>query len=75
MPGPQPSASAGELAQRIIAQLEIAIGIARAAQSSADAGDAQRALAILHDVEPALFEVTTLLNAVSLLRGNHQRDA
>ena len=73
MPDRQPPASAIELVHRINERLELAVGVARAAKSAADADDTARALTMLRDVEPPLFEVMTLLNAVSLLRGNHQR--
>jgi hypothetical protein len=73
MPDRQAPASAGELLHRINDQIEIAVSVARAATVSLGAGDAARALAMLRDVEPSLFEAMTLLNAASLLRGNHQR--
>jgi hypothetical protein len=36
------------------------------------ADDVTSTLARLRDVEPALFDVMTLLNAASLMRGNHR---
>jgi hypothetical protein len=42
-----------------------------AAAACAQAGDTDRALALLRDIEPPLYEVTTLLNAASILRGDH----
>jgi hypothetical protein len=72
MPERQTPLSANELVHRVNEQLEIAVGAARAAKTSAEAGDVASALARLGDVEPALFEVMTLLNAASLMRGNHR---
>jgi hypothetical protein len=73
MPDRQPPAATIELFHRINERLELAVFAARAAKSSADADDIPRALAMLHDAEPLLFEVMTLLNAASLLRDNHER--
>jgi hypothetical protein len=53
--------------------LDEAGAVARAAEACAKAGDTTRALAILPDIEPPLYEVTTLLNAASILRGDHSR--
>jgi hypothetical protein len=75
MPDRQPPASASEVVLRVNEQLEIAVGAARGAKAIADAGDTAQALAMLRNVEPPLFELMTLLNAASLLRGNHQRNA
>lgn len=72
MPERQLPPSANELVHRVNQQLESAVSVARAAKTSAEAGDAPRALAILRDVEPLLFEVMTLLNAASLMRGNQR---
>jgi hypothetical protein len=44
---------------------------ASAAKACAESGNTDQALALLRDIEPPLYEVTTLLNAASLLRGNH----
>jgi hypothetical protein len=41
--------------------------VAKAAEACAEAGDPARAITIMLDVEQPLYEVTTLLNAASLL--------
>ena len=48
-------------------RLDGAVAVAKAAEACADAGDAGRAITIMLDVEQPLYEVTTLLNAASLL--------
>ena len=48
-------------------RLDGAIAVAKAAEVCAEAGDSGRAIAILLNVERPLYEVTTLLNAASLL--------
>ena len=55
---------------RVNESLDVAVRVALAALICAEAGDTTRALTILLEMEPALYEVTTLLNAASLLRGN-----
>jgi hypothetical protein len=70
MPDPQAAASAKELVRRINERLDVATGVARTAEACAEAGDTRQALTVLLDIEPPLYEVTTLLNAASLLRGN-----
>ncbi len=64
MAGPQ-APRPNELARRIVAQLRVAADMARAAEACAAAGQTDQALALLCDIEPALYEVTTLLNAAS----------
>lgn len=71
MSDPQPPASMSELVRRIVTQLQAAADAASAAQACAAAGDTDRALALLRDIEPKLYELTTLLNAASMLRGRH----
>ena len=64
----QPSAiSVKDCIRFIRERLDGAIAVAKAAEARAEAGDVGRALAILLDVEQPLYEVTTLLNAASLL--------
>jgi hypothetical protein len=62
-----------ELLRRIGERLQAAADAASAAAACAQAGDTDRALALMRDIEPPLYEVTTLLNAASLLRGNPAR--
>jgi hypothetical protein len=64
-----------EIVRRIVEHLQAAIDAASAAAACAKAGDTARALALLHNIEPPLYEVTTLLNAASILRGNHRDSA
>jgi hypothetical protein len=71
MAGPQ-APSPNELVRRIVERLRAAADMARAAEACAEAGHTDQALAMLRDIEPALYEVTTLLNAASVLRGNHR---
>jgi hypothetical protein len=70
MADPQAPRSTTELVRRIVERLAAAVGAARAAEACAEAGNTDQALAMLRDVEPALYEATTLLNAASFLRGN-----
>jgi hypothetical protein len=72
MADPQ-SPGSSELLHRISERLRAAAEAAGAAESCAAAGNLDLALAMLSDVEPWLYEVTTLLNAASILRGNHTR--
>jgi hypothetical protein len=60
-----------DLVRRIVERLQAAVGAARLAEACAQAGHADQALAMLREVEPALYEVATLLNAASVLRGKH----
>jgi hypothetical protein len=62
-----------ELVRRISEHLHAAAAVASAAQAFAEAGNTDRALEMLRDLEPPLYEATTLLNAASMLRGNHTR--
>jgi hypothetical protein len=73
MGDPQAPGSSADLVRRIAARLQAAAGVASAAEACAEAGNADRALAMLRDIEPPLYEVTTLLNAASMLRGDHTR--
>ena len=49
-------------------RLEQAASIAKAAQACADAGNIEKAIEIANDVEQLLYEVTTFLNAASMIR-------
>ena len=62
-----PAISVKDILGCIRARLDGAVAVARAAEACADAGDVERALTIMLDVEQPLYEVTTLLNAASLL--------
>jgi hypothetical protein len=73
MSDPQAPGSAAELVRRVLEQVQAAADAARTAQACAKAGDTDQALALLCDIEPLLYEVTTLLNAASMLRGNDTR--
>ena len=73
MSDPQAPGSTTELVHRIVERLLAAVGAARTAEACAEAGNTDQALAMLREVEPALYEVATLLNAASMLRGNHAR--
>jgi hypothetical protein len=73
MADPHAASSKQKLVRRIVEHLEAAASAARAAQTHAEAGDADQALAMLGNVEPPLYEATTLLNAASILRDNHAR--
>ena len=48
-------------------RLDLAAGIARAAQVCADAGNIEKAIEIALDVEQILYEVNTFLNAASMI--------
>jgi prephenate dehydratase len=73
MSDPQAPASTTELVRRIVERLRAVTDTASAAEDSAKAGNTDRALAMLRDIEPTLYEVAMMLNAVSILRGNHTR--
>lgn len=62
-----PVISLKELVRCIRERLDGAVAVAKAAEACAEAGDPGRAITILLDVEQPLYEVTTLLNAASLL--------
>ena len=72
MSDPRASDSTAELLRRIVARLRAAADAASAAEACANAGGTDQALALLRDIEPLLYEVTTLLNAASILRGNDE---
>jgi len=59
-----------ELVRRISEHLHAAADVASAAEAFAEAGNTDQALEMLGDLEPPLYELTTLLNAASMLRGN-----
>jgi hypothetical protein len=65
--------SPNELARRIGERLRAAVDMASAAEACAEAGNTDQALAMLRDIELPLYEVTMLLNAASILRGDHAR--
>ena len=71
MGDPQGPGSTTELLRRIVERLQAAAGAASAAEACAKAGNTDQALAMVRDIEPQLYEVTTLLNAASILRDNH----
>jgi hypothetical protein len=71
MADPQAPAAATDLVRRIVARLQAAAGAASAAEACVKAGNTDQALALLRGIEPPLYEVTTLLNAASILRGDH----
>jgi hypothetical protein len=73
MGDPQAPGSPVELLRRIAARLQAAANAACAAEACAEAGNPDQALAMLRAIEPPLYEVTTLLNAASMLRGDHAR--
>jgi hypothetical protein len=72
MAGPQ-APSPKELARRIGERLLAAADMASVAEACAETGNTEQALAMLREIEPPLYEVATLLNAASILRGNHVR--
>lgn len=48
-------------------RLDRAAGIAKAAETCADAGNVEKALEIALDVEQLVYEVNTFLNAASMM--------
>jgi len=62
-----PAISLKDLVRCIRERLDGAVAVAKAAEACAKAGDAGRAITIMLDVEQPLYEITTLLNAASLL--------
>lgn len=48
-------------------RLDQAAGIARAAEACAEAGSMEKAIEIALDVEQLIYEVTTFLNAASMI--------
>jgi hypothetical protein len=71
MADPQAPGPPADLVRRIVEHLQAAAGAASAAEACVKAGNTEQALARLRDIESPLYEVTTLLNAASLLRGDH----
>jgi hypothetical protein len=71
MSGPQGPGSPAELVRRVVERLRAAAGAASAAEACVKAGNTEQALAHLRDIESPLYEVTMLLNAASILRGDH----
>lgn len=71
MSDPQAPGSVKDLVRCIVERLRAVSDAAGAAEACAAVGDTDQALAMLGDIEPRLYEVTTLLNAASVLRGNH----
>jgi hypothetical protein len=64
---------AKEPVRRISERLHAAAVAAGAAEACAEAGNLDLALAMVSDVEVTLYELITLLNAASLLRGDQTR--
>ena len=62
-----PAISVKDILGCIRERLDGAVAVARATDACADAGEVERALTIMLDVEQPLYEATTLLNAASLL--------
>jgi hypothetical protein len=48
-------------------RLELATSIAKAAETCAESGSAQKAIEIALDIEQLIYEVNTLLNAASMI--------
>jgi hypothetical protein len=71
MADPQAPDPATDLVRRVVEQVRVAAGAASAAEACVKAGNTDQALALLRDIEAPLYEVTTLLNAASILRGDH----
>jgi hypothetical protein len=71
MADPQAPDAAADLVRRIADRLRAAADAAKAAEACVKAGNTGQALALLRDIEAPLYKVTTLLNAASILRGDH----
>jgi hypothetical protein len=56
------------------ARLDQAATIAKAAEACAEAGNVSKAIEIALDIEQLLYEVTTFLNAASMMRRIHLTD-
>jgi hypothetical protein len=56
-------------------KLDEAVQIAKAAEACADAGNPQKAVEIVMDVEQLMFDANTLLNGACLLKLRFSRDA
>ena len=52
-------------------RLDQAASIAKAAEACAEAGNVNKAVEIVLDVEQLIYEVTTMLNAASLMNRIH----
>ena len=59
-----------EISQR----LDEAVQIAKAAEACAEAGNSQKAVEIVMDVEPLIFDANTLLNGATLLSHSFEPD-
>lgn len=57
-----------DLLKEISQRLDKAVQIAKAAEACGDAGNSQKAVEIVMDVEPLVFEANTLLNGATLLQ-------
>jgi uncharacterized protein YacL (UPF0231 family) len=57
------------------AKLDNAVQVAKAAEACANAGNPQKAIAIIMDVEQLMFDANTLLNGAGLLKLRFQSDA
>jgi hypothetical protein len=57
------------------AKLDNAVQIAKAAEACANAGNPQKAIQIIMDVEQLMFDANTLLNGAGLLKLRFQSDA
>jgi hypothetical protein len=64
----QPRLRSKALVQEILERLNLAAGVAKAAQACVDAGDVSKAVEIALDVEQPIYEATKLLNAASLIK-------
>ncbi len=56
-----------QLTTEIRERADRSAAVARAAQACSEAGDAEQAVSILLDIEQPIYEMTTLLNAASLM--------
>jgi hypothetical protein len=56
-------------------KLNEAVQVAKAAEACADAGNPQKAVEIIMDVEQLMFDANTLLNGACLLKLRFSRDA
>jgi hypothetical protein len=54
--------------QQITERLDQATGVAKAAQTCAEAGDVAKTVEIALDIQQSIYEATTLLNAASLIK-------
>jgi hypothetical protein len=72
-PNARNAPGAKEVVRRISERLQAAAHAAGAAESCAEAGNLDLALATVSGVEATLYELMTLLNAANLLRGDQTR--